>query len=147
MIVVHVAGFSGSGKTEVSLRLAPLAAREGILCYVKSHHAGLEREGSNTSRMAPHAALRLLAGSDGTLALGERLSLEQLLVQAQRAGCDVALVEGFKRSAGAKLWLRRDRDDAPPEGVEDVTLDLVGTDALSMPLEELWRIVPRRTFL
>ncbi|MDA8346802.1 MAG: molybdopterin-guanine dinucleotide biosynthesis protein MobB [Thermaerobacter sp.] len=145
MIVVQFAGFSRSGKTEVCLRLAEHAAREGRLAYVKSHHAGLERPGSNTERMAQHAALRLLGGSDGMLRLGGRPTLAELLEEAQRAECDVVIVEGFKHTAGLKTWLRRDAKDVPPEGVVDVALDLTGTQALEMLPQELWSIAPRRT--
>ncbi len=144
MIVVQIAGFSRSGKTEVSLRIAAAAAELGRLAYVKSHHAQLEREGSNTSRMADYAALRLLAGSDGTLRLGTREDLTLLLRQAKDAGCAVAIVEGFKRSTGAKTWLRRDPADAPPPDVVDVALDLLGAHALALAPGDLWRLLPRR---
>jgi molybdopterin-guanine dinucleotide biosynthesis protein MobB len=145
VIVVQIAGFSESGKTEIALRIAGHAASIGPLAYVKSHHAQLERAGTNTARMADYASLRLLAGSDGTLRLGAREPLAQLLSEAKEVGCAVAIVEGFKRSAGAKAWLRRDAADAPPGDVPDVELDLLGSDALSMSPDALWGMLPRRT--
>lgn len=96
--------------------------------------------------MAGHAALRVLAGSDGTLRLGASATLEELLREAFAAGCELALVEGFKGTPGAKAWLRRDDADAPPQDVRDVVLDLLGSQALALAPEELWRIAPRRTF-
>lgn len=144
MIVVQVAGYSSSGKTEVCLRLAECAAAEGRVGYVKSHHAELEKPSSDTGRMAAHASLRLLAGSDGTLRLGASPTLEELVAEARSAGCAVVLVEGFKFSDGPKTWLRRDAQDAPPHGVSGVALDMLGAKALSLEAQELWRIVPRR---
>lgn len=143
---MQIAGFSGSGKTEVCLRLAVEAQAVGPVAYVKSHHGNLERPDSNTGRMGAFAALRLLAGRDGTMRLGRAQNLTELLDEARAAACAVALVEGFKGSAGAKTWLRRDVEDAPPRGVFDVRLDLLGEAALAMPPAELWAMVPRREY-
>ena len=144
MIVVQVAGYSSSGKTEVCLRLAECATAEGPVGYVKSHHGELERPFSDTGRMGAHASLRLLAGSDGTLRLGGRPTLEELVAEARSAGCAVVLVEGFKFAEGPKTWLRRDAQDVPPQGVTGVALDMLGAQAISLEAQVLWRIVPRR---
>lgn len=146
MIVVQVCGYSGSGKTTVCRALAEALRAEGHrVAYVKHHHGQLERLGSDTAALS-QAPLRLLAGSDGLLRLGEPPSLRDLLAAAAAAGMTVSLVEGFKNEPGGKIWLRRHDGDDPPVGVADVQIDLLGARAAALEPEALWRIAPQREY-
>lgn len=146
MIVVHVTGYSGSGKTSVCRLLAASRELQGRkVAFLKHHHGPLDRPESDTASLAAAGVpIRMLAGGDGVLRLGALPTLSDLLQSAADEGVDLALVEGFKKERGAKVWLRRTKDDTPPDGVQDVDLDIMGTVALALSPEEMWRMAPRR---
>ncbi len=146
MIVVHVAGYSDSGKTTVCRRLAAEARRRGhVVGYIKHHDGALERPGSGTDHLREAGAShRWLVASDGSMHLGAPDDLGDLIASAKAAGCSFLLVEGFKTYGGAKCWLRRQLDDAPPPGVEDVIVDMETVEALRLGAEELIERVPAR---
>ena len=143
---MQVTGFSAAGKTTVCSALAAEARRRGeVVGYVKHHDGPLERQDSDTDLVGRQGAeLRWLAGSDGTSRLGRPQGLDDLASAAQAAGCTFLLVEGFKGEKGAKCWLRRHAADAPPKGVSDVALDMLGAEALALGPQELLRRMPMR---
>ena len=144
MIVVHLAGFSDSGKTTLARRIVRAAAAEGhLVAYVKHHHGRLEQGGSDTDlALGAGAALCVLAGTDGTLWLDRPHGLAELLAAAKAQGCTLAVVEGFKGAPGPKCWLRRSSEDAPPPEVADVALDLTPDEAQGLEDTEILRRLP-----
>ena len=143
---MQIAGFSGCGKTTLAERVVAEARAAGHLVgYIKHHHGPLERPGSDTDLAGRAGAVqRWLAGSDGTCRLDSPDSLAALLAAARSGGCTFVVVEGFKGSPGAKCWLRRDADDAPPREVAGVQLDMLGLEALALGPAEVMRRLPRR---
>ena len=106
-----VVGWKNSGKTTLVERLVAHFADQGLrVATIKhTHHAFLmDREGTDTDRHRRAGASQVaMVGANGwTLASTESVSLDGML--ANLAPCDVAVLEGFKRSALPKIEVRAD---------------------------------------
>jgi molybdopterin-guanine dinucleotide biosynthesis protein B len=114
------AGWSGSGKTTLIERLIPLFGARGLEVGVIKHarHAvDVDRPGTDSYRHRRAGAREVLVSSPQRWALVHELrgapepTLEALL--ARLAGCDLALVEGYKRAPIPKLEVRRAANGEP----------------------------------
>ena len=106
-----VVGWKNSGKTTLVERLVAHFSGHGLrVATIKhTHHAFLmDREGTDTDRHRRAGAAQVaMVGSNGwTLASTAPTTLDEML--ASLAPCDIAIVEGFKRSNLPKIEVRAD---------------------------------------
>lgn len=147
--VLGVCGYSGAGKTTLIEALIPrLKARGWRVVVIKhdAHGLKVDRPGKDSDRF-------FRAGADVWLnGPGERcyrlheeaaLDLPALIARLVRR-YDLVLVEGHKATPlPAKLWLRRETDDAPPAEMGAPVLDLAReTDRVTAVWTWLERWVP-----
>jgi molybdopterin-guanine dinucleotide biosynthesis protein MobB len=99
MKIVHVAGFSGTGKTTFIQSLIPALKACGSVGVIKhiGHHGTILEEGKDTTRFF-EAGARISAGIDSgkTVAAIRETDLDELLVLLCDAGVQIAVIEGFK---------------------------------------------------
>jgi molybdopterin-guanine dinucleotide biosynthesis protein B len=114
MHVFGFAGFSGSGKTTLIEQLIPMFTARGLrVSLIKhAHHAfDVDQPGKDSYRHRHAGAQEVLVTSSRRWALMHELrgeaepSLEALM--SRMSGCDLLLVEGFKRAALPKLEVFR----------------------------------------
>ena len=155
MKLFGLAGWSGSGKTTVLVRLVPLLAGRGLrVSTVKHAHHGfdIDHPGKDSYRHRGAGATEVLVASAKRWALIHELheapepELAELL--ARMTPVDLVLIEGFKRDPHPKLeiWRRSNgkpllcpddphivavASDEPVEGLPVPRLDLNDTDALA----------------
>ena len=155
MKLFGLAGWSGSGKTTVLVRLVPLLAGRGLrVSTVKHAHHGfdIDHPGKDSYRHRGAGATEVLVASAKRWALIHELheapepELAELL--ARMTPVDLVLIEGFKRDRHPKLeiWRRSNgkpllclddphivavASDEPVEGLPVPRLDLNDPDALA----------------
>ena len=155
MKLFGLAGWSGSGKTTVLVRLVPLLAGRGLrVSTVKHAHHGfdIDHPGKDSYRHRGAGATEVLVASAKRWALIHELheapepELAELL--ARMTPVDLVLIEGFKRDPHPKLeiWRRSNgkpllcpddphivavASDEPVEGLPVPRLDLNDPDALA----------------
>lgn len=136
MKVFGIAGTSGSGKTTVTEQLIRHFVADGLrVSAIKhAHHAfDLDKPGKDSYRM------REAGCGDVVIVSGERLALMREYREAAEpplddalallAPCDVALVEGYKRSAMPKLEIYRPAVGKPPLWPDFPGIVAVASDA------------------
>jgi len=124
--VVGICGFSGSGKTTLIEQLLGVLGEDGLrIGVVKHHHHAVrsDRPGSDTERLFRAGAT--VVSHDGECVRVRARASQQgdRLAEALRwldSGCQLVLVEGFKGSEIAKIWLLREGESAPPGWVGNV---------------------------
>jgi molybdopterin-guanine dinucleotide biosynthesis protein B len=128
MKVAQVAGWSGAGKTTLITALIRLfvARGERVGAIKHTHHPLNDGLSGDTGRFSEAGASLVMLAGDGEAVLGgQRVRYgdpSELL--AQFAGCDVVIVEGFKRFEG---WPRIDvnRDDGSDPADAAAILDRI----------------------
>jgi molybdopterin synthase catalytic subunit len=115
MKIIHVAGFSNSGKTTFILDLIPALKEHGTVGVIKhlGHHryADSKEEESkqkDTSRFSLHADL--VAGVDAEKAVitvpnaSINVSIEKTAALYVHIGISYTIIEGFKSIPCSKIW-------------------------------------------
>jgi molybdopterin-guanine dinucleotide biosynthesis protein B len=135
MKVFGIAGYSGSGKTTLIERALPVLANRGVrVAVIKHTHHDFEidRPGKDSWRFREAGAGEVLLASDQRFAVlhenrGEAPpSLDALLLRF--AGCDLVLVEGYKREAIPKLEVHRAETGKPWLFPDDPHIIAVASD-------------------
>ena len=129
------AGWSGSGKTSLLIKLIPELTRRGIaVSTIKhAHHSfEIDRPGKDSHRHRVAGASEVLVSSANRWALihegrgAPELGLDELLVHL--APVDLVLVEGFKASAHAKLEVHRGANGKPLLHLDDPKIFAIASD-------------------
>ena len=109
--VLGVVGWSGSGKTTLIEQLLPQLSRDGRrVGYLKGDRHGIEmdREGKDTDRVFRAGAVRVaIAGPDeGVVRFRLQERDPHALLAEFFSGCDLVVVEGFKRAKLPRIEVR-----------------------------------------
>lgn len=137
MRIFGLAGWSGSGKTSLVVRLLPELVRRGIrVSTVKhAHHAfDIDQPGKDSYRHRTAGATEVVISSGHRWALMHELRgapeprLADLL--ARMSGVDLVVVEGFKREAHPKLEIHRPSLGKPLLQPDDPHIVAVASDAV-----------------
>ena len=140
MKVFGLAGWSGSGKTSLMVRLIPVLTGRGIaLSTMKhAHHTfEMDREGKDSFEHRMAGATEVLITSARRWALLHELrerpepSMEEMI--ARMTPVDLLLIEGFKREEHDKIEVHRPALGKPLLASEDSRIVAVASDA---PLPE-----------
>lgn len=112
--VVCIVGKHNAGKTTLLERLIPCLRERGRRVAAVKHAAhgfALDREGSDSQRLAQTEAAAVLVGGPGSAAIFVTVpasaALPQLLGLLPPLGFDLVLVEGYKRSDFPKVEVHR----------------------------------------
>jgi molybdopterin-guanine dinucleotide biosynthesis protein B len=148
MRIVGLAGWSGSGKTSLVIRLVPELVRRGLsVSTIKhAHHAfDVDKPGKDSHAHREAGAQEVLVSSANRFALMRELrgapepTFEELV--ARMARVDILLVEGFKRHAHDKIEVHRPSVGKPLLAHDDPRIIAVASDAaltgLGVPLLDL----------
>lgn len=139
--VVSIVGKSDAGKTTLLEGVVAELVARGYAVATCKHHAHdveLDVAGKDSWRHARAGARMVMVSSPAQFVAVRRvereLSLDEIAAEAERAGCDLLLTEGFKRSARVRIEVvRRARSreliSDPSELVALVTDD----DAIAAP--------------
>jgi molybdopterin-guanine dinucleotide biosynthesis adapter protein len=143
MKVLGIAGYSGSGKTTLIEKLIAELSRRGQRVGVlkHAHHAfDIDRPGKDSYRARVAGAAEVLVASANRWALMHELhgqpelNLDELL--AKFTGCDLVLVEGYKRAGIDKIEVHRAAAGTPLLYPNDGRVIAIATDrrlATSLP--------------
>ena len=122
MKIIHIAGFSNSGKTTFIVDLIPVLAMHGKVGVIKhlGHHLYTKGEGAmqkDTSRFF-NAHAHFVAGIDAekTVITTPYNSLDNTVALYSDAGVEYAIIEGFKTIPCMKIWFGT-REQAEEIGV------------------------------
>ena len=135
MKVIGFAGFSGSGKTTLIAAVIPLLVARGLrVSLIKHAHHDFEvdQPGKDSHRHRAAGASEVLVASNRRWVLMHELrgapepSLDDHL--RRLSGCDIALVEGFKREPIAKIEVHRAKAGLPLIYPADHHVVAVATD-------------------
>jgi molybdopterin-guanine dinucleotide biosynthesis protein B len=139
MQVFGLAGWSGSGKTSLVVRLLPELIRRGLSVSTMkhAHHTfDVDQPGkdSHTHRQAGATEVLVASASRWALIHEHRGATEPTGAELMKimAPVDLLLVEGFKREAHDKLEIYRREVGKPPLYPDDPHIVAVASDA---PLE------------
>ncbi|KQP32922.1 molybdopterin-guanine dinucleotide biosynthesis protein MobB [Methylobacterium sp. Leaf102] len=119
--IIGLAGWSGAGKTTLLTRLIPALVGRGlrVATLKHAHHDfDVDRPGKDSHRHREAGAGEVIVSSARRwvqiheVADGPEATLADLL--RKLSSCDLALVEGFKRAAHAKLEVHRAANGRPP---------------------------------
>jgi len=148
MRIVGLAGWSGSGKTSLVVRLVPELVRRGLrVSTIKhAHHEfDIDTPGKDSHAHRQAGAHEVLVSSAHRFALMHELrgaaepAFETLV--ARMAPVDILLVEGFKRHAHDKIEIHRPAVGKPLLAPDDPHIVAVASDAalagLRVPLLDL----------
>jgi len=136
MKVVGLAGYSGSGKTQLVERLIPALKLRGLRVSVikHAHHDfDIDHPGKDTWRHREAGAFEVVAASDRRLALMRefeqpaQLTVHHLLSELYE-GVDWVLVEGFKNSDLLKIEVWRPEAGKPALYPDDDFIVAIATD-------------------
>jgi molybdopterin-guanine dinucleotide biosynthesis protein B len=148
MKIFGIVGMSGSGKTELLVKLIPeLAARGLEVSTIKHTHHNVEvdQPGKDSYRHRKSGAKQVLVASAGRWSLIRELrdapepTLAELIEKLEPV--DLLLIEGFKRESHAKMEVFRHDHDQELLAPGDDKIVAVATDGpidgLSVPLIDL----------
>lgn len=148
MKIFGIVGMSGSGKTELVVKLIPELIGRGIdVSTIKHthHNVELDSPGKDSYRHRHSGAKQVMISSAGRWALVHELrdtsepSLQELLEKFDSV--DLLLVEGFKREGHDKLEVfRHDHEQELLSPDDDTILAVAGDgpiDGLKVPLIDL----------
>jgi len=128
-----VCGLKKSGKTtlieSLLLELIPKGLRLGVIKR-QNEPVQTDQPGSDTFRFFQAGASVL--GFDGVSTFVKQkqplpFSLDQA-VERLGSDFDLILIEGFKESDVPKVWLLRDGETTPPEGITNILATLILSD-------------------
>ena len=135
MKVFGFAGYSGSGKTTLIEQVIPLLVQRGLrISLVKhAHHAfDVDQPGKDSYRHRQAGATEVMLTSAKRWVLMHEIGDHQepeLPEQLRRmSGCDIVLVEGFKKQPIPKLEIHRAAHGAPLLFPEDPNIVGIATD-------------------
>lgn len=135
MRVIGLAGWSGAGKTTLLTRLIPELGRRGLSVSTlkHAHHAfDVDKPGKDSFLHREAGAREVLVSSGLRWALMHELrdesepDLRELL--AKLSPVDLVIVEGYKRSAHAKIEVYRQDNGKPPMHPDDKAIVAVASD-------------------
>ncbi len=134
-----LAGWSGSGKTRLIMRLLPELIRRGysVSTIKHAHHDfDIDKPGKDSFKHRQAGALEVMISSEKRWALmhENRAALEpnaEALI-AEMAPVDLILIEGFKDEAHPKLEIHRNETGKPLLYPHDPNIVAIATDK---PLE------------
>ncbi len=147
MKVIGFAGWSGSGKTTLVEQVIRVLTERGlVVSLVKhAHHSfDIDHRGKDSWRHRQAGCREVLVSSRNRWSLIHELrdepeaSLDELLDRL--SDCDIALVEGFKRAAIAKVEVHRDGVRGPLLFPDDPHIVAVATDAPGLDTGPLPRL-------
>ena len=112
MKIIHIAGFSNSGKTTFIVDLIPALKEHGTVGVIKhlGHHrfADSEKEGQNrqkdTSRFSVHADLVAGIDAEKGVITAPNASIERTTALYVHAGISYTVIEGWKALPCSKIW-------------------------------------------
>lgn len=114
MKIIHVAGYSGSGKTRFITSLIGVLGKRGTVGVVKhiGHHRQQLPEGKDTTLFYAHGA-DIVVGIDEEKALAaiRKQGISGALGMLARAGIRYAVIEGFKTEPFPKIIFGDFEDD------------------------------------
>ena len=145
MKIIHVAGFSNSGKTTFITKLIPVLTKHGKVGVIKhlGHHryeAEEKMEQKDTSKFfAEHADLVAGIDKEKTVITVPSTSLADVTSLYFALGMNYAIIEGFRTLPCKKVWLGTPEDAKKlgiasycilwNPGIEDVIRDLDAFDS------------------
>ena len=143
--ILGIAGYSGSGKTNLLEKVIPILRRRGLRISVikhAHHNFDIDRPGKDSFRHREAGAQEVLIVSGHRWALRHELRdepeprLEELA--ARLSPCDLLLVEGYKFSDIPKLEIHRTATGHPLLHPSDAHIIAVVTDSKAdFPLPRL----------
>lgn len=140
MKIFGIVGMSGSGKTELLIKLIPELKSRGVRVSTMKHthhNFDIDKPGKDSYRHRQAGADEVLISSAGRWALVHELrdepepGLDDLL--AHMKPVDLVLVEGFKRERHDKLEVYRPRLEKEFLAPTNQTVVAVATDETSAP--------------
>lgn len=133
--IIGLAGWSGAGKTTLLTRLIPALVARGlrVATLKHAHHAfDVDQPGKDSHRHRAAGAGEVIVSSARRwvqiheVADGAEPGLADLL--RKLSPCDLALVEGFKREAHAKIEIHRAANGRPPLHPDDPRIVGIASD-------------------
>jgi molybdopterin-guanine dinucleotide biosynthesis protein B len=133
--IIGFTGWSGSGKTQLIVKLIPLAVARGLsVSTIKhAHHAfDIDRPGKDSHSHRVAGASEVLISSGRRFALIHELRNSEEWTLAQLIGLiapvDLLFVEGFKRDPHPKIEVFRTDNGKPPLFPENPTIRAIAAD-------------------
>lgn len=136
MKIFGIAGYSGSGKTMLMVRLLPELARRGLAVSTMKHaHHGfdVDQPGKDSYEHRKAGAIEVMVSSANRWALmhehrGDSEPGPEELIRHMTA-VDLLLIEGFKRQDHDKLEVHRRANGKPLLAPDDPRIVAVASDA------------------
>jgi molybdopterin-guanine dinucleotide biosynthesis adapter protein len=135
MRIIGFAGWSGAGKTTLIVKLIPALRARGLsVSTVKHahHNFDIDKPGKDSYEHRIAGATEVLVASDRRFALMHELrgAPEPPLAELLRklSSVDLALVEGFKRDAHAKIEVHRAANGKPLLYPDDPNIKAIVSD-------------------
>jgi molybdopterin-guanine dinucleotide biosynthesis protein B len=133
--VLGIAGWSGSGKTALIVKLLPLLVARGLrIATLKHahHHFDVDQPGKDSYEHRKAGAAEVLISSSRRWAQMHELGADPELTLAQLlrrvSPCDLILVEGFKTERHSKLEVFREAPGKSPLYPEDPHIVAIASD-------------------
>ena len=135
MKVFGIVGWSGSGKTELVIRLIPEFIRRGITVSTMKHthhNFDMDKPGKDSFRHRESGASEVMVASSARWTLLHELrdepeeEMDDLI--ARMTPVDLLLIEGFKRHRHPKLEVHRPEVGKPLIAAEDDSIIAVASD-------------------
>jgi molybdopterin synthase catalytic subunit len=108
MKIIHIVGYSNSGKTTFIAKLLKLLNNMGTVAVVKhlGHHAATLEKGKDTTIFYEHgAAISIGIDDEKAIAAIRKSNLERTLEMLCDMGMDYTIIEGFKKQPFPKVIL------------------------------------------
>ncbi|TCS63448.1 molybdopterin-guanine dinucleotide biosynthesis protein B [Varunaivibrio sulfuroxidans] len=146
MKIFGIVGMSGSGKTELLVKLIPQLAARGLDVSTMKHthhNFDIDKPGKDSYRHRASGARQVMVASSGRWALVNELrhtpepAMTELIDKMDPV--DLLLIEGFKREKHPKLEVFRPAHKQQLLALEDDTIIAVASDA---PLDDYDLAVP-----
>lgn len=125
---ISVIGKSDSGKTTFLEKLISVLVGRGLVIATAKHHTHpieIDTPGKDSWRHARAGAQVTMVSSPLQYSVihhvSEEATLEKLVAEAQAAGVDLMITEGFKKAGSDRIELSRmARSDAPVSSVDEL---------------------------
>lgn len=133
--IVGITGWSGSGKTDLVIRLIPVLTARGyqVATFKHAHHSfEIDKPGKDSYEHRKAGAVEVIVSSATRWALihdngpEEKPGLYELL--ARMSPVDIVLVEGFKDEPHAKIEVFRPTNKSEPLFNNNSTIVAIATD-------------------
>jgi len=158
MKIFGIVGWSGSGKTELLVKLLPEFRRRGFKVSTMKHthhNFDMDKPGKDSYRHREAGAEEVMVASGGRWALVHELRDEpepdmDFLI-GQMTPVDLLLIEGFKRNKHPKMEVSRPATGKSLIAVEDDTIVAVASDehidGVTVPLFDLDNVIEVADFI